>query len=271
MANALPHRHIKTTLESAARTGLVARGVVYLLIGGLAIWGVTLGGGDSETGPSEAFRALETAPLGRVLIAAIAIGLVMYSAWRMVQAFGDADNKGSDAKARLARLGMAASGVSYFTIALAAGSVLFGSNDSGGDGGATRAMAHWLLDQWFGAPVLVLAGLAMGGVGAAQIWRAVKRQYEDELRDCDVVAWAGPACMLGIGGRGLLFILIGWFLIYAAEDADPNEAMGAAELMGWLRVQPFGLALYLAAATALLGYAVYSFIQARYRRIGADI
>lgn len=256
-----------TAFQRAARAGLAARGVVYLIVAALALTAVFgAGGGGGDPSPASAFRKVETAPAGQILLALLALGLLLYSLWRFAQGILDPENEGAGAKGLLARAGCLASGVSHFLLAGSAVLILLGRNEGGG-GGATQSFAQFMLGQPFGRAVLAAAGLALAASGAAQIWRAWKLQYEKKLAPSPAVRRLRPLTRFGVGGRGALFILIGGFIAAAGLHTDASEAGGLAETFAWLRNQPYGVWLYALAAVALLGYGVYSFIEARYRRI----
>lgn len=252
----------------AAQAGLFARAVVYTLLAVLALDAVFGVGGSGNPDPTTAFRTLEKAPAGQMALAVLGAGLITYALWRLIQAFMDAEDEGRDAAGLISRLGMLTSGVSHFLLGVSAFAILAtaGAGDSPG-GGDTQAAARFLLQQPLGRFALALAGLALAGSGAAQIWRAWTLQYEEAMRAAPTVRRFRPVTRFGVGGRGLIFILIGGFIVLAALEADASEAKGLAGTLGWLRQQPYGEAFYILAGLALLGYAVYSVVEALYRRI----
>ncbi len=258
------------TIELAGRIGLMARAVVYALVAGLMLRAVFLPtsgggaeGGDEGVRPSEAFQWLETEIYGNILLAAIGLGLALYAVWRFVQAGADTGGEGHDPKGVLARAGMAASGAGYALVGLAAVSVMFGRDQSGGGGGATKTVTQWLLEQPFGPALVILFGAALAAIGCAQAWRALKGQWKENL---DLSGWAGRTKgVIGaaIGLRGLLFVLVGLFVVLAGLQVDPSEAKGLSGAITWLRQQPYGVYLYGLGALALGGYGLYSFVQSQ--------
>lgn len=258
------------SVEIAGRAGLFARAVVYALIAGLMLRAVFLPGsgagaegGDEGVRPSEAFQWLETEIYGQLLLIAIGLGLALYALWRFIEAIADTGDEGTDMEGVVARAGMAASGAGYALVGFAAVSVLLGRNESGGGGGATKATVEWLLERPLGPLFVIALGAVLAAIGGAQIWRAWKGEWKDDL---DLSGWAGGTTGVitaAIGLRGVLFILVGLFAILAGWHADPDDAKGLSGAITWLRQQPYGLFLYLLGAAALGGYGLYSFVQAR--------
>ncbi|WP_084418064.1 DUF1206 domain-containing protein [Henriciella litoralis] len=248
-----------------ARIGLGARALVYFAVSGLLIDAAISAKPDNGVSPGDAFRAVENEAGGRYLLIFLAIGLALYALWRYYQAILDPEDNGSDAKGIFSRLGMASSGTSYLLIGVAAVSVTFGSNSSG-DGGKTEQTAKWLMEQPFGEWVVVLGGLALIGIGGAQVWRAKTGQWKNHI---DLSGWAGKLTDViagGIAGRGVLFAIVGGFLVLGGWTADPDDIKGLAATLGWIRTQPYGLWLFIASALAIGVYGIYSAVQSvRYR------
>ena len=250
-----------------ARIGLAARGFVYFAVAIMLADAALTAKPDNGASPGDAFRALETQQGGRILLICLAGGLFLYALWRFQQAILDPEEHGNSAKGIFARIGMAMSGMSYLLVGVAAAAVTFGQNDSGGsDGGKTEQTARWLMEQPFGRWVVALAGLALVGIGCAQIWRANSGQWKNHL---DLSGWAARLTRpisLAIAGRGVLFMLVGGFLLIGGMEADRSDIKGLAATLGLLREQPFGLELFVAAALAIGFYGVYSSVQAvRYK------
>lgn len=259
------------SFEIAGRAGLVARAVVYALIAGLMLRAVFLSGsgggadgGQEGVRPSEAFQWLETEIYGQALLAATGFGLALYATWRFIQAGADTGDEGEDAEGALARAGMAASGAGYALVGFTAIAVLFGASQGGGNGGgATKTAVQWLLEQPFGPALAIVLGLVLAGIGGAQIWRAYKGEWKDDL---DLSGWAGRTTGIiaaAIALRGMLFILVGVFVVLAGWQVDPSDAKGLSGAITWLRQQPYGVYFYSLGALALAGYGLYSFVQAR--------
>jgi len=252
-----------------ARIGLGARALVYLAVCFLLLKAAATSEEDDGATPGEAFRMIEATTGGRILLVGLALGLILYALWRYQQAALDTDDQGTDAKGILARLGMFSSGTSYALVGYAAGAVAFDADDGGG-GGKTEATAKWLMEQPFGPWMVGLAGLCLIGIGGAQIWRTQSDQWKKSL---DLSGWAQrakPVIEFGIAGRGVLFGLIGLFLLLGAANADPSDVKGLAATLGWIRTQPFGLPLFIAASAAIGAYGIYSGVQSLHHRFPDD-
>jgi len=252
-----------TLFATAARTGLSARAVVYWLVAALMVRAAWRPGADEEGySPGDVFRSLETQPAGQAVLLAIGAGLLVYAVWRFLQAGFDVREKGDDATGILARIGMVMSGLSYAAVGVAAIAVTFGRNRDGG-AGATETIAQFLLGQPFGRIAVAVLGLCLLGIGGAQLWRAITERWRREL---DLTGWRTrlvPVINLAIGGRGLLFGLVGLFLLLGAWTRDPDDVRGLSASLGWLRDQPFGFWLYAGGAFVIGGYGLYSATQAR--------
>ncbi|MFO7594959.1 MAG: DUF1206 domain-containing protein [Desulfocurvibacter africanus] len=255
----------RTGLKIASRLGYAARGVVYLLVGGLAVL-VALGQGGRTTDTKGALRTLLDTPWGDALLGVIAVGLLGYAVWRFVQAVWDVDRNGTDAKGLAVRAGLLVSSVTHVGLAVFAIGLIRGGG--GGGGGGKAQWTAWLMRQPWGQWLVALVGLVVIGVGIAQAAKAHKEKYKRYLRiDYDVMRWAEPVCKFGLYARGVVFVIIGGFFLVAAWQADPSEAGGLAQAMAFLRGQAYGRILFGIVALGLFAFGVYSLIQAKYRRI----
>ncbi len=154
----------KDAIEYVARAGYAARGVVYLLVGGLAVLAAFGRGGQAEDSRG-ALQWLLGVPLGDVLLAAIGGGLLGYAIWRSIQATKDTDHHGKDAKGMAIRAGMLSSAVTHTLLAFFAISLIFTFEASSSGGGGSQGVADWLMKQPFGRWLVGGAGLILVGVG----------------------------------------------------------------------------------------------------------
>jgi hypothetical protein len=113
-------------LALLARSGYAARGVVYLIIGGLAVVAAS-GQGGQTTDTHGALTSLLTQPFGKIVLAIVALGLIGYALWRVVQALADVDHHGTDPKGLATRGGLLVSAVTHALLALFALSLTFGA------------------------------------------------------------------------------------------------------------------------------------------------
>ncbi|NNF56946.1 MAG: DUF1206 domain-containing protein [Rhodothermaceae bacterium] len=260
-----------STVERLARTGYFVKGLLYGLIGILALL-TALGQGGQTTGTRGAIRTLADAPFGHVLLWLIAIGLVGYALWRFAQSILDVEDKGSDAEGATKRLGLAGSGLIYGGLAVSTFNLLLGdgTGESGGSGAASWTAR--LMEQPFGVWLVGMAGVGTIALGLYQLYRAWAVTFEDKLKTREMSAaqqtWAVRISRFGIGARGVVFVLMGTFVIQAALQADPQEARGLDGALEALEGQPHGPYLLGLAALGLVAYGVYCLVNARFRRIG---
>ncbi|MDX1420491.1 MAG: DUF1206 domain-containing protein [Rubricoccaceae bacterium] len=256
------------TLEMLARAGYAVKGVLYGLIGVLALQ-TALGGGGQTTGTRGAIRTVAESSFGTVLLWLVAIGLVGYALWRFVQAALDPEHKGDDTEGVAKRLGYAGSGVVYAGLAVYTFSILLGGGGSGG--GGADAWTATLMSQPFGVWLVGIAGAITIGIGLYHLRRAWTVEFKERLKmgelDARAERWAIGVSRFGIAARAVVFVLIGVFLIVAAVQTDPQEARGLDGVLQTLRDQPFGPYLLGLVALGLVGYGIYCFVNARYRRI----
>jgi hypothetical protein len=255
-------------VEKLARAGYAVKGVLYALVGVLALQ-TALGNGGQTTDTQGAIRTIAESTFGTLLLWLVAVGLVGYALWRLIQAALDPEHEGADAEGIAKRLGYVGSGAVYAGLALFAFRILLG--DGGGGGGGADSWTAKLMSQPLGVWLVGLAGVVGLGIGGYQVYKAWSVAFEEKLKvgglDGRARRWVIGVSRFGIAARGVVFALIGVFLLVAAVQADPQEARGLDGVLQTLRAQPFGPYLLGLAALGLVAYGVYCFVNARYRRI----
>jgi Domain of Unknown Function (DUF1206) len=252
-------------LEWLARAGLVARGINYGIIGLLAIK-LAVGDGGKATNQQGALRTVAAQPLGKVLLVLLALGLFGYAAWRLIRAaIGHGPEASDDTKDRIAG---AVSGVVYFALFVTAVQILVGS---GGSSGHPDKATGGVLG-WPGGPWLVgIAGLVMIGVGLDQGRRGITKEFCEESKTEQMSEKMrkvfNAVGLVGHLARMVVFALIGFFLIRAAIDFDPDKAVGLDGALAKLGNASYGPLLLGIVAVGLLAFAAFSVLDSRYRKV----
>lgn len=250
------------------RAGHAAKGAVYAAVGILA-GKAAIGIGGATTGSKGAIQEIGRQPFGRAMLILLAAGLACYAAWRFLAAFVDAEGRGTDARGIGARLGSFVSGLIHVGLALAAATALRGSGGEDAQGWTAK-----LMSAPFGPWLVVATGVAVGAAGVAQWVFAAKGSYRRKF-DLDGAAasqrhWIERAAKLGLAARGLVFLIIGFFLASAGWHSDASQARGFGEALDTLARQPFGMWLLGITALGLICYGIYCFIVAIYADLGAS-
>ena len=249
----------------AARAGLVARGANYVIIAGLAL-ALALGAGGKATNQQGALRTLVQVPFGRVLLIAMAIGLAGYALWRLTRAIiGHGREESDSAKERVSALGAA---IGYGALCLTAVKILAGS---GGSSGHPDKAASGVLG-WPGGPWLVgIVALIVGIVAVDQAWTAFQCKFLEHSRTEEMTRGVQRSFtalgVFGVLARAVVFALVGWFLMKAAIEFKPHAAVGLDGALAKLRQADYGPVLLAAVAAGLLGFGLYSIVDARYARV----
>jgi uncharacterized protein DUF1206 len=253
--------------EWLARLGLAARGVVYAVIAILALK-VALGDGGKTTDQQGALKTIAQQSFGEILLVVVAIGLFGYALWRLVRAAigHGAEGDRDDAKERIDGV---ASGIGYGILFVTALGILFGSG--GGGGGGPQSTTGGVLDWPAGQVLVIIAGLVLLGVAVDQGIKGFKRKFLEKSHTERMSEKTKKVfTAFGVFGhlaRMVIFGLMGYFLIKAAIDYDPKEAVSLDGALAKLANSAGGPLVLGAVAVGLLGFGLYSFMDARYRRV----
>ena len=255
-------------LEGLARGGLIAYGVVHLLIGWLALqiaWGSTSGGSADSSG---ALQTVADQPFGKVLLWLVAVGMVALAVWQGSAAIWGHRNLAGAKRVRK-QLGSGAKAAVYAVLGVSAALVAVGSGSSSSQSqqDATSGVLAWPGGQ----VIVVIAGLVIIGVGVAGVVKGVKQSFAEEIDTSSMppAARKGVARLGQVGyiARGLAFGVVGALLGYAALTFDPQQAQGLDGAMRTILEQPFGRLLLTAVALGFGAFGLFAFLQARYRRM----
>lgn len=255
-------------VERLARLGYAAKGLVYAIVGLLAVQAATSARGRT-TDTQGALQTIAAQPFGQILLGLVAIGLVGYVLWRIVQAIYDPEGKGRDAKGIAQRIGYVLNGAVYAGLAFSALKLAIGSQVSSGN--ATQDSTAQLLAQPFGQWLVGTVGAAVIGISFYQFYDAYKASFRRRLNLYQMSAneqtWATRIGRFGLAARGVVLALTGIFLIQAARDSNPQAAQGLDGALQTLAQQPQGPWLLGLVALGLIAYGTHMGVQARYGKI----
>lgn len=256
--------------ERLARLGYASKGLVYFIVGFLAAQAVFSTGGRT-TDTSGALSEIVNQPFGKFLLFLVTIGIIGYALWRIVQTILDPEHQGDkiDAKRIAQRMGYALSALAYGGLALTAVKLIMGSG--GGNSDTTEDLTAQILAQPFGQWLVGLAGAIVIGVGFSYFYEAYKAKFRrhfklDEMSQSEQT-WAIRLGRFGIAARGVVFVIIGFFLIQAARLSDASQTKELGDVLAILAQQPFSPVILALVPLGLIAYGIYSVIEARYRRI----
>lgn len=243
-----------------ARLGYAAKGVVYLLIGWIAMKAAMAAG--QPGGATEALASLADEDGGRWMLVAIAFGLLCHVVWRVVQAVMDPEHHELDAKRAGMRVFYAISAVVYLSMAYTAWQL------SRGDGSSGEGHEVWvakLLEQPMGTWLAMLAGLGIIAYGIHQLVKAFKGDVNRHMQSGRAVdpRWLRVLGQLGTAARGLVLLPIGWFVFQAGRHYRAEAAADTGEVLSMLGHG----GLLGAIGLGLLAYGLHQIAKALYRRI----
>jgi hypothetical protein len=253
--------------EGLARMGYAARGVIYALIGVLAI---RLASDVAAPRPNQqgAMHQIAQQRFGHALLIATAVGLGGYALWRLAQALiGHTPEYGEHSK--LDRIGAVGSAVAYAAFALLAISVLRGTD--GSSSAQTKKTTAGVLEWPAGRELVGAVGLLFIGIGIYQAYLGLSKKFlkysKTGQMSRSVLRAFTAIGEIGLVARAIAFALIGIFVLKAAIDYSPKDAVGIDGALAKLTQHTYGTTALYVVAAGLITFGAYSIADARYRKI----
>lgn len=256
-----------STARTLGKAGFLAKGLIYLVVALIAIE-VARGDRRKAQGEEGAIEALAGQPFGEILLGLLALGLAAYALWRLrIAVLGPPGETGMEANAE--RLGSVALAIAYASLCVY--TVRFLTQSGGGSSTEPDTVTKSLLDEPYGVALVIAIGAVLVGVGAYEGYKALTQGFLDDLelgRMSD--AERKLATAMGTAGHAALAVistLVGIFMVKAAIEFDPKEAVGLDGALQELVTDSLGPALLYAVAAGLFVYSGYCVIEARYRKL----
>jgi len=267
--HAVKRASANSLLELLERVGYLVRGALYAVMGLLAL-GIALkvtGGQTTDLSGSLVF--LVSNPLGKLVLVVVAIGLAAYSLWGFTRALYDPLHRGRGVGGYAARLGFVTSAVSYAAIVFFALQILLGSAGSSGD--STRKTIATILTHPGGGWLTAIIGLVAIVVGLGQFLEAYRATFKEDLKGAEMSASESDIAIglgrFGMFARGVIFLVIGWFLVQAGLHHDAGQVQGFGGAFLFLLGQPFGRVVLGIIALGFVALGLHSFACARWIRL----
>ncbi|MBP0440771.1 DUF1206 domain-containing protein [Tianweitania sediminis] len=246
-----------------AKAGYAARGLVYLVIGWLTFLSGIRGHESQAADSKGAVQTLMGSGPGSAIAVILILGLLSYALWRLIQATLDPDDHGTSAKGAAIRAGLFASGITYIGLTAYTFSLWRGSASQSEGAGA---FSQWVTSIIGGQVAAYLLALILAGVAIAHFIKAWRRGYEKYMElDEETKKVIAPVAMTGLIARGAIFLVLAILLFYGGTLAGGQP--GTDDALSFIRDLPAGRILLILTALGLLAFALYSFAEARWRRV----
>jgi hypothetical protein len=251
------------------RLGYAVRGALYAVMGLLALRIALNAAGGQATDLSGSLVFLVSNPVGKLGLIVAAVGLAAYSLWGFTRAIYDPLHRGRGASGYAARLGFVSSAISYAAIVFFALQLLIGSGGAAGD--STQKTIASVLTHPAGGLLTVVIGLVAIGIGIGQFAEAYRATFKEDLKGAEMTATERSLAIgfgrFGMLARGVIFLVIGWFILQAGIHHDPAQVQGFGGAFLWLLGQPFGRVLLGVVALGFVALGLHSFACARWIRL----
>lgn len=256
------------SLNIAARAGLVAYGVVHLLIGWLALQLALGNSGGDEADQQGALQTLADTPIGKPLLWLVALGFLALVIWQLAEAaVGHTEEDG--AKQAGKRAISAGKAVVFAALGYSAAKVAAGSGSSSGDSSKETFTAK-LMEHTGGQALVGLIGVGIFVYGGALIYRGWKEKFREQLEGGATGGQLGSAIVnvgkVGYIAKGIAFLILGGLFVVAAIEHDPEKSGGIDDALKTLLDQPYGHVLVAIVGVGIACYGLYCFARARHMK-----
>jgi hypothetical protein len=253
-------------VKTLGRVGLVAYGLVHLLVAYLAVR-VALGGGD-KADKTGALQTIAGQPGGRLLLWVLTVGLVALTVWQLAEAGWGHGHRRPERRRTTQRLvSLGEAGVAG---ALAFSSFKVASGEPGKTKGEKAAFIDKVFDWPAGELLVAAVGLGIVAVAIYLVHRGMARRFVDDLELAGAEPHARRAAIrfgqVGWTALGVAYGILGLLLVYSAVSYDPDKATGMDTALKTLAGQPYGTLLLLIVGAGLACFGAYCLFDARYRR-----
>jgi Domain of Unknown Function (DUF1206) len=256
-------------LQHLARVGLIALGIVHLLVAWLALQ-LAWGGGGGSADQSGAMATLAEQPLGKPLLWVLAVGLLALAVWQLAELTRTVPGLRSTGeerkKAVTGTVKTVAKAVVYVFLAVLAFRFAAGGGQSS-SGQEQQTVAG--VFAWPGGRFLVgIAALVLIGVGVYHVHKGVTKRFMKEIDTAQASAGERRTIerlgQAGYAAKGVALALVGGLLAWAAITFDPSKASGLDGALRTLLDAPFGRVLLTLVALGIAAFGVFAFFRARY-------
>lgn len=255
-----------TTLDIAVRAGLVAYGVVHLLIGWLALqlaFGDSAGTADSQG----AMHQLAETPIGRPLLWLLALGFLALVVWQLAEAaIGHEDKDGAGRAAK--RVASAGKAVLFGVLGFSSAKIAAGSGSSGGGGSTEETWTAELMSAPAGQWLVALVGLGIIAVGLYEVHRGWTESFRKQLEAGATGGNVGSAIVLagkiGYIAKGSALSILGGLVVAAGVTHDSQKSGGLDDALKELLDQPYGQPVLVIIGLGIATFGVYCFARARH-------
>ena len=246
--------------------GLIAYGIVHILIGWIALQIAWTGGGGEEASQKGALAEMSGGPFGSTLLWITVVGLFALTIWQAVEAIWGHRDKPAGGKRIRKRVGSAGRAFAYAAIAFAAISTLSGTAQSGEkeEGWTAR-----LLSAPFGRVLVIALGVGIIVLGVRLIRRGVTKKFTDDLAG-GVRREVIRLGQVGYIVKGVAFLVVGGLFGWAAITFDAEKAGGLDDALRTVHDAPFGSILLTLMALGLICFGVYCFFWARNPKVSTS-
>jgi hypothetical protein len=257
------------TLENLARVGLLAYGVVHLLVAWLALQ-LAWGGGGQEADQSGAMQTLARQPFGKPLLWIIGLGLVALALWQAAEILRWRSGWSASGKARTTAVTKtvksAAKAIVYAALAVLAIRFALGGGQSSAQQQQQKTAGVF---SWPGGRLLIgVVALAVIGVGVQHVYKGLSKRFLKQIdlaqASPSVTRWITRAGQAGFPAKGVALGVVGGMLGWAAITFDASKARGLDGAMRAILAAPGGRALLTLVAAGIVAFAVFCFARARY-------
>ena len=257
-----------TAMRVLARVGLVARGVMYVVIGWIAVQ-IAFFHSSQQADRTGALHAISATPVGGVLLWLLVIGFIGMTLWRLCEAvYGSPGTSTRKTSQRVAALGKA---IVYAVLAYSVLKYAIGAGAPQSSDKQSVDLTATAMKYPGGRVAIIVIGLALIGAGIYLAYQAWKKQFRSDLklgqlhgRGRQAVEWLGE---FGGIARGAVFATAGIFLVVAAVQVKPGQAKGADSALRALAATPLGPWLLLLVAIGLIMFGVFSWCEAKWLKL----
>jgi MFS family permease len=250
-------------MDKAIRAGLVAYGVVHLLVGWLALQ-LAFGESEGKASNKGAMQELAQQPFGEVLVWAIAIGMFLLVLWRGLEAAVGHQDKDEGSDRWKARAVSVMKAVIYAAVGISALNVVIGAQSSKGGSTWTKTVMEWPAGQWIVAAV----GVAVIIYGLNHVRKGFTEDYAKHLDAEGKSGNTGKAYLMfgkvGYIGKGIAIAIVGMLILYGGLTHDPKKSGSLDQALHKLLTYPFGQIALVVVAAGIICYGLFCFARARH-------